>query len=134
MCWTSMGAKNGLTRGKPTGTWTLVSPLSTRNIFLHVFVTITRDCTAVLLLCPYYSYLIAVYRGPAIMRWCAIESNMTALLGEAVLLIPGYEYFSAIPQSRQAMLTALYRDTALLRPSYWRDRTVSPAVLITCYS
>ena len=39
---------------------------------------------------------------------------MTALSGEAALFIPGYEYFSAIPHSRQAILTALYRDTALL--------------------
>ena len=46
------------------------------------------------------------------MRWCAIESNTTALLGEAALFTPGYEYCSAIPQLRQAILTALYRDTA----------------------
>ena len=47
---------------------------------------------------------------------CTIESNMNALSVEAALLvfIPGcHEYFSAIPQSCQALLTALYRDTAL---------------------
>ena len=31
----------------------------------------------------------------------AIESNMSALLEEAALIVPRYEYFSAIPQSRQ---------------------------------
>ena len=30
---------------------------------------------------------------------------------EAALFTPGYEYVSAIPQTRQAILTALYRDT-----------------------
>ena len=45
--------------------------------------------------------------------WCGIESTVTALLGEAALFTPCYEYCSAIPQSRQAILTALYRDSAL---------------------
>ena len=48
---------------------------------------------------------------------------MTALSGKAALItlitlaIPGYEYYeycSAIPRTCQAILTALYRDTALL--------------------
>ena len=43
------------------------------------------------------------------------QSNMTALLGETLFI----RFMSAIPQSRQASLTALYRDTALLRPPYW---------------
>ena len=42
-----------------------------------------------------------------------IESNTTALSGEAALFTPGYEYCGAIPQSRQAKSTALYRDTAI---------------------
>ena len=41
------------------------------------------------------------------------QTGMTALLGEAALFIP------RIPHSRQAILTALYRDTALLKPLYW---------------
>ena len=54
------------------------------------------------------------------------ESNVTALWREVALLVPGYEYFSAIPQSRQAMSTALYRYTGnvLLRPPYWGTPTV----------
>ena len=50
--------------------------------------------------------------------------TMTALLGEAALFIPGCEYCSAIPQSRQAILTALYRDIALFRPPYCGTPTV----------
>ena len=46
------------------------------------------------------------------------ESNVTALLREAALFVPGYEYFRAIPRPRQAILTALYRDTALFRPPF----------------
>ena len=44
------------------------------------------------------------------------QSNVTALLGEAHSLI---QAASAIPQSRRAILTALYGDTALLRPPFW---------------
>ena len=35
-----------------------------------------------------------------------------------------FPVMSAIPQSRQAILTALYRDTALLRPPGWGASTL----------
>ena len=40
---------------------------------------------------------------------------MTALYREVALFTPGYEYFSALPQMRQAILTAFDRDAALYR-------------------
>ena len=40
------------------------------------------------------------------------QSDMTALLGEAYLFNSTVQVMSAIPQSSQAILTALYRDTA----------------------
>ena len=43
---------------------------------------------------------------------------MAALSGGAPSLISGYEYCSAIPRSCQAILTALYRDTAVPRPPH----------------
>ena len=76
-------------------------------------------------------------RSPPGSRWCAIESNMTALSGEAALFIPGYECHSsvapgdfdrhisgnrlatsAIHHSRQTVLTALYRNSAVFRPPF----------------
>ena len=43
---------------------------------------------------------------------------------EPTLFLAGNEYFSAIPQWRRAILTALYRDIALLGPPYRGNRTV----------
>ena len=52
------------------------------------------------------------------------QSNMTALLGEAALFMPGCE--CTTPQSRQAILTALYISgyrLKLMRPPYGETRT-----------
>ena len=38
-------------------------------------------------------------RGGAVKRWCARASDMTALLGQAALLIPGYECYSPVAPS-----------------------------------
>ena len=37
------------------------------------------------------------------------------------------------PPARQAILTALYRDIALLRPHYWGTLTVRQAILTALY-
>ena len=50
-------------------------------------------------------------RGPAVRRWCAIESNTTASLGEAALVIPGYEYYSTVAPSDFDRLISGYRLT-----------------------
>ena len=50
-------------------------------------------------------------RGPPARQWCAIECNITALLGEATIFIPAYACNSPVAPSD---LTAVYRDTALL--------------------
>ena len=52
-------------------------------------------------------------RGPPVRRWLVRQSNVTALLGEAALFVPGYERNSPLIHSRaQATLTALFRNTA----------------------
>ena len=56
---------------------------------------------------PYWGDILlglSIGRGPPVV----CQSNMTALSGEAALFV-----MSAVRQSRQAMLTASYRDTAL---------------------
>ena len=65
------------------------------------------------------------------------QSNMTAVLREAALFIPGYEYFTAIPHSPVASrdfdhLTSGYRLS--LRPSYWKTPTVLEIRRILSYT
>ena len=55
------------------------------------------------------------------------NDKMTALLGKAALFIPGYEYFSALPQSCLGIYDGIisgYRtnQTALLREPYCNER------------
>ena len=81
----------------------------------------------------FFDRLISGYRliwgyRPPVWRWCGIESSITALsglIGGTRLIRP--HFLHAIPRSRQAIcfLTALYRDTALLRqPSQYGDGVV----------
>ena len=77
-----------------------------------------------------YSRYSRYSRGPPVRRCGINRANMTAFWGEAALFISSLSYMSAIPQSRQAILTALYRYIVLLRPPYigippYSDRRIS---------
>ena len=64
------------------------------------------------------------YIGPP-TKAVGYEGNMTALLGEAILFDTStVQVMSAVPRSRQAVSTALYRDGALLRPACSETPTV----------
>ena len=54
------------------------------------------------------------------MRWCAIESNVTALYEEVALFVPGYECTSPVGPSDFDRLISGYRltQTALMEDPY----------------
>ena len=61
--------------------------------------------------------LLCYRRSPPVRHKAVVcESNMTALYGKQLSI---FQVESAIPQSRKVILTALYRDTVLFRPSNW---------------
>ena len=64
------------------------------------------------------TYVHLLYTTPTPVMLC----NMTALLGEVALFI---RVMSAFLQLLQAILTALHRDNALLRPPCWGAPTVT---------
>ena len=68
--------------------------------------------------------------SPVIRRWCAIDRAIRPPYGGK----PPYscQVMSAIPQERQAILTALYRDTALIRQPYWGNPTVPELSINSC--
>ena len=70
-------------------------------------------------------------RCPRVRWWCGvlyiIESNGTALLVEAALFIPGYEYDSPATPSDFDRLISGYRT--LLRRPHWGTPTLLPIVL-----
>ena len=57
-----------------------------------------------------------VKTGPKLVRSCA-RASVNALLGEAAFVRS--RLLSAVLESRQATLTALYQDTAFLTPPQW---------------
>ena len=71
------------------------------------------------------SYTAYTYsRGPPLRRWYDVREQYDRLIEESRithsrLLVQ----LLSIPQKRQAISTALYRDTALLRPHYWGTAT-----------
>ena len=73
---------------------------------------------------PVLILTLAVQQGwPPPVRRCRTKSSMTALSGKPTLFVPGYECNTPVAQSRQAILTAIYRYTAVLRPPYGEAHT-----------